>query len=97
MRAMAEASAIFQRDRETSLKVLAAYLRTDDPDVLAETYQLNAEVLEPSLRTTPAAVESVIAEVGEENTAAQGLRPGDVIDGRWAEELVRDGFLVRLN
>ena len=97
VRALAEGSAIFQRDRETSLKVLAAYLRTDDPDVLAETYQLNAEVLEPSLRTTPAAVESVIAEVGEENPAAQRLRPGDVIDGRWADELARDGFLARLN
>jgi hypothetical protein len=42
-------------------------------------------------------VESVIAEVGEENPAAQRLRPSDVIDGRWADELVRDGFLDRLN
>ena len=61
--------------------------------MLAETYQLNAEVLEPSLRTTPAAVESVIAEVGEENAAAQRLRPGDVIDGRWADEPVQTGHL----
>jgi NitT/TauT family transport system substrate-binding protein len=38
VRAMAEATAIFRDQRETSLPVLAAYLKTDDAEVLAETY-----------------------------------------------------------
>ena len=96
MRAMAEASAIFQRDRDTSLKVLAAYLRTDDADVLAETYQLNAEGPR-ALPADHARGRGVGNRRGRRRElAAQRLRPGDVIDGRWADELLRDGFLARL-
>jgi NitT/TauT family transport system substrate-binding protein len=96
-RAMAEASVVFKRDQEASLRVLAAYLRTDDAEVLADTYHINAEILDPSLKPPPAALDAVLAEVGEENPAALQLPHSAVIDGRWADELAREGFLSRLN
>jgi ABC-type nitrate/sulfonate/bicarbonate transport system substrate-binding protein len=96
VRAFAEATSIFKRDAEATRRVMASYLRTDDQEVIAETYALNAEVMEPSLKPSAEGLEAVFAEVGEENPAALRLAPTAVIDARWSDELARDRLLNRL-
>ena len=95
-RAMAEAAWIFKQQPEPSLRVLKHYLQTEDDDVVADTYAVNAETMNPSLQPTSGSLEAVFAEIAAENPAANALPPADVFDARWADELARDGFLSRL-
>ncbi len=91
LRAMAEAARTFKEQRESVLPVLAAYLRTDDPEVLAETYQVNAEVIDLSLQPSAAGLQALFDEVAADKPETRQLSAADVFDARWTDGLAREG------
>lgn len=95
-RAMAEATWRMRNDREGSLAALASYLRTDDTEVLEETYRLSSAVLDLTFAATPEGIESVFAEIAVENPAVRQLTLADVFDTRWSDTLASERFLEGL-
>ena len=86
--AQIEAIALMKRDRGFALKVLSKYLRIDDTNLLAETYDIQiAKYMMKVPLTTPDAVRAVLEELEERNPKAKDLDPNKFFDDRFVREL----------
>jgi ABC-type nitrate/sulfonate/bicarbonate transport system substrate-binding protein len=92
MRSMAEASKIFQTDRETTLKILAKYLRVNDRKVLETSYNNEVKAMEPRFDARPEALQAILDELGVNDPRAKKVLPQQLIDRRYLEEMERSGF-----
>ena len=96
MRAMAEASKIAHTDREFVYKVLGKYLRVTDRKVLDSAYNAEIKVLEPRLVIKSEALEAILEEVAQVDPRAKKVRPQDLIDNRYLDEMEKSGFFDQL-
>lgn len=95
--AVIEAAALMKKDRAFAIGVLRKYLRTDDPDLLSETYDVQiAKYLMKAPLPTTEAVRSVVEELAERNPKARDQDPGRFFDDRFVRELQRNGFIDSL-
>lgn len=86
--AQIEAIALMKRDHGFALKVLSKYLRIDDTNLLAETYDIQiAKYMMKVPLTTPDAVRAVLEELEERNPKAKDLDPNKFFDDRFVREL----------
>src|SRR5262245_26309938 len=86
--AQVEAIALMKRDRAFAMKVLSKYLRIDDPNLLAETYDIQiAKYMMKVPLTTADAVRAVLEELEERNPKAKDLDPNRFFDDRFVREL----------
>lgn len=95
--AVVEASALMKRDRAFSFKVLSKYLRTSDPDLLNETYDV--QIVKYLLKVpAPTAdnVRSVVEEIAERNPKAKDEDPRRFFDDRFIRQLESSGFIDTL-
>lgn len=92
--AVVEASALMKKDRAFSYNVLRKYLRTADPDLLSETYdvQIAKYLLKVPLPTVDN-VRSVVDEIAERNPKAKDQDPKLFFDDRFVRQLESSGFL----
>lgn len=92
--AIIEASALMKKDRSFSFKVLGKYLRTNDTDLLAETYdvQIVKYLLKVPAPTTDA-LRPVIEELAERNPKAKDQDPSRFFDDRFVRQLETSGFI----
>jgi NitT/TauT family transport system substrate-binding protein len=78
-------------------QLIAPEFKTDDPEVLDETYLLAVERLLPRVPyVSPAGVRTVLDEMAAETPAARALAPEQVIDNTWLAELESRGFVKQL-
>jgi ABC-type nitrate/sulfonate/bicarbonate transport system substrate-binding protein len=96
MRAMAEASKILHTDKEFTFKVLAKQLRVNDRKVLEAGYNAEIKVLEPRLAIRPEAFQAILDDVAQTDPRAKKIKPEDLIDRRFLEDMTRSGFLDKL-
>ena len=86
--AQVEAIALMKRDRAFAMKVLSKYLRIDDPNLLAETYDIQiAKYMMKVPLPTADAVRAVLEELEERNPKAKDLDPNKFLDDRFVREL----------
>lgn len=86
--AQIEAIALMKRDRGFAMKVLSKYLRIDDTNLLAETYDIQiAKYMMKVPLTTADAVRAVLEELEERNPKAKDLDPNKFFDDRFVREL----------
>ncbi len=92
--AVVEASALMKKDRALSYTVLRKYLRTADPDLLSETYdvQIAKYLLKVPLPTMDN-VRSVVDEIAERNPKAKDQEPKLFFDDRFIRKLESSGFI----
>ncbi len=95
--AVVEAAALMKKDRSFTYGVLRKYLRTEESDVLAETYdiQIVKYLLKAPLPTVEA-VRSVVEELAERNPKAKDQDPAKFFDARFVRELENSGFIDAL-
>ncbi len=95
--AVIEAGALMKRDRSFTYGVLRKYLRTEEPDVLAETYdvQISKYLLKAPVPTLEA-VRSVVEELAERNPKARDQDPAKFFDARFVRQLENSGFIDAL-
>jgi NitT/TauT family transport system substrate-binding protein len=92
-----EAIALMKKDRAFATKVLSKYLRTDDPELLAESYDVQiAKYMTKVPLTTADAVRSVLEELSERNPKAKDLDPNKFFDDRFVRQLQASGFIESL-
>jgi NitT/TauT family transport system substrate-binding protein len=95
--AQLEAIALMKKDRAFTLKVLSKYLRTTEPDLLSETYDIQiAKYMMKAPVPTADAVRSVLDELGERNPKGREQDPKKFYDDRFVRELQTSGFIDSL-
>jgi len=95
--AQIEAIALMKRDRAFALKVLSKYLRTNDMDLLTESYDIQiAKYMTKVPLPTADAVRSVLNELAERNPKAKDLDPNKFFDDRFVRQLQAGDFIESL-
>lgn len=97
MRALIEGIHYFKTKREDTIKVAAYYLKTQDVDGVAFSWQVHAERLVPSRPyPSPKGMQIVIKEVASQNPLARNSIPEHFFDTTIIDEVDRSGFIDRL-
>jgi NitT/TauT family transport system substrate-binding protein len=95
--AQIEAIALLKKDRSFALKVLSKYLRTNDMDLLNESYDVQiAKYMQKVPLTTADAVRSVLDELTDRNPKAKDLDPTKFFDDRFVRQLQAGDFIESL-
>jgi NitT/TauT family transport system substrate-binding protein len=95
--AQIEAIALMKRDRVFTIKVLSKYLRTDDAEVLSESYDIQvSKYMMKAPLTTADAVRSVLDELGERSPKAKEQDPTKFFDDRFVRQLQASDFIDSL-
>lgn len=96
MRAMAEAAKVLHTDREFTYKVLGKQLRVDDRKVLDAAYNEEIKALEPRLMIKADALQAILDEVSQLDPRAKKVKPQDLVDSRYLDEMEKGGFFDQL-
>jgi NitT/TauT family transport system substrate-binding protein len=96
MRTLAEAAKIFHTDREFTLKVLAKFLRIDDRKSLQEAYESEIPAVEQRLDLRTEAIQAVLEEIAPTDARAKNVRPQQLIDRKYLDEMEKSGFYESL-
>jgi NitT/TauT family transport system substrate-binding protein len=96
MKAMAEAGKILHEDREFTYKVLGKYLRVTDRKILDASYNTEIKALERRLEIRPEGFQAILDEIAKTDPRAKNVKPDDLIDRRYLNELATSGFFDRL-
>jgi ABC-type nitrate/sulfonate/bicarbonate transport system substrate-binding protein len=92
--AQIEAIALMKKDRAFTLKVLSKYLRTNDMELLSESYDIQiAKYMQKVPLTTVDAVRSVLEELTDRNPKAKDLDPTKFFDDRFVRQLQASDFI----
>src|SRR5258706_3272706 len=92
--AQIEAIALMKKDRSFTLKVLSKYLRTNDMDLLNESYDIQiAKYMQKVPLPTADAVRSVLAELTDRNPKSSDLYPSHYFDDRFVRQLQAGDFI----
>ena len=92
--AIIETSALMKKDRAFSFKVLGKYLRTNDGDLLSETYdvQIAKYLLKVPLPSADN-VKAVVEEIAERNPKAKDQDAKLFFDDRFVRQMESSGFI----
>jgi ABC-type nitrate/sulfonate/bicarbonate transport system substrate-binding protein len=96
MRVMAEAAKILHTDREFTFKVLGKRLKINDRNVLEGSYNAEIKALERGLTIRPEALQAILDDVGQGDARAKKVKPEDLIDRRFLDEMTQSGFFDKL-
>jgi NitT/TauT family transport system substrate-binding protein len=96
MRAMAEAAKILHMDRDFTYRVLAKQLRVDDRKVLDASYNAEIKALEPRMEIKVEALQAILDEVAQIDPRAKKIKPQELFDRRYLDEMDASGFFDRL-
>ena len=96
MRAMAEAAKALHTDRELFEKVLKKHLGVTDRKILDGIYNTEVKVMEQTLRIKPEGLQAILEEVANTDPRAKKVKPQDLIDSRYLDEMEKSGFFDRL-
>ena len=96
MRAMAEAAKIMHTDRDFVYKVLGKYLRVTERAVLDAAYNAEIKALESRLVIKNEALQAILDEVAQTEPRAKKVKPQELIDSRYLDEMEKSGFLDQL-
>jgi NitT/TauT family transport system substrate-binding protein len=95
LRAYVEGAARGQKDKAFAMKTMGKYFRTDDREVLEETYEL---IIKDgfSIPPYPAGIANLLHDLEKQNPKAKGANPEDFADSRLVRELDQSGFIKSL-
>lgn len=96
MRAMAEAAKIMHTDKELTFNVLQKYLRIDDRKLLDASYNVEIKALEPRLALKLEGIQSTLDEIAPTEPRAKSVKPQEMIDSRFLDEMDKSGFMEQL-
>ncbi len=91
LRSQIESIHYVKTNREGSIRVLKKYLRVDDAEAIAATYDFFAMRTELPPRPNFEGIKSILTEMGAPQRA-----PGDFVDLSLLDEIEKEGFLQRL-
>jgi NitT/TauT family transport system substrate-binding protein len=96
MHVMAEAAKILHTDKAFTYKVLGKYLGINDPKIIDAAFATEIKVMERRLDIKPEGVQAILEEVVKTDARAKSIKPQDLIDRRYLDEMAKSGFLDKL-
>ena len=97
MRAYVEGIHYAKTHRRETLEILTKYLRTDDKDILDDTYDSIALNLVPEKPyPTLKGIQIILRELGVKDPNARSAKPEQFVDLTFIKELDSSGFIDRL-
>lgn len=97
IRTLSEAIHFYKREKETTIKILGKYLKTEDREALEETHR---EIAVKSLPEKPypslAGIKTILDETALRNPKAKGLKPEDFVDSSFVKKVDDEGLFARL-
>jgi len=94
LKAYIEGAVRGQKDKAFAMKTMGKYFRTDDREVLEETYELVIKGF--NVPPYPAGIASLIQDLEKQFPKAKGTKPEDFTDSRLVRELDQSGFIKSL-
>jgi ABC-type nitrate/sulfonate/bicarbonate transport system substrate-binding protein len=94
LRAYTEAISIIRRDKESTLKVMGKYMKTDNQKLLAAVYEEHLPVFQRVPLMTKEAVQAVL-DVAK-SPRAQQMKPEEFFDNSFLQKLEASGFIDSL-
>lgn len=82
------------RDKSFAIKAMGKYFRTDDRELLEETYELVIKNF--NVPPYPAGIASLLQGLENQFPKAKGAKPEDFVDSRLVRELDQKGFIKSL-
>jgi hypothetical protein len=96
MRSLAEAAKIFHTDEEYTFRVLSKYLRITDRKIIESSYEAEMPALEQRLDIREDAIQPVLEDVAQSDARTKSIKPEQLIDRRYLNEMAKSGFLDKL-
>ena len=97
MRAYIEGIQYAKTHRKETMEILAKYLRTDDKEILDDTYDSIIQTLVPEKPyPTLKGVQIILRELGVKDPAARSARPEQFVDTSVLKELDTSGFIDKV-
>jgi len=97
MRAYSEGIHFAKTHRRETINILTKYLRTDDMEILDDTYESIIRTLVPEKPyPTEKGIQIILREFGLKDAAARSAKPEQFIDLTFIKELDNSGFIDRL-
>jgi ABC-type nitrate/sulfonate/bicarbonate transport system substrate-binding protein/LysM repeat protein len=97
MRAYVEGIHYAKTHRKETLEILAKYLRTDDKEVLEDTYEsITVNLVPEKPYPTLKGIQIILREMGVKDPTARSARPEQFVDLSFIKELDSSGFIDRL-
>jgi len=97
MRAYIEGIQYAKTHRKETLEILAKYLRTDDQEVLDDTYESVIMTLIPEKPyPTQKGIQIILRELGQKDAAARAARPEQFVDLSIIKDLDSSGFIDKV-
>lgn len=94
LRAYIEAISIVRKDKETALKALARYLKTDSREIVEAVYDEYREVFPKAPLMTTAEIKAVLDVV--KSPRAKQVKPEDFFDNSLVQKIQKSGFIDAL-
>ncbi len=82
----------FRTNKAASLKVLSRYMRTDEKDILDETYDYFSSMVSPNLRINLEGVQEILNQEAQRLPAAARRKPAEFVREQILDELEKEGF-----
>ena len=96
MRVMAESLKMMVSDRELAFKVIGRKIGLTDRKVFDAAYTQELKVLEPRFEIKPIAIQATLDEIAKTDARAKQVKPEQLIDRRFLNEMEKDGTFDRL-
>ena len=92
LRAYIEGAVRGMKDKAFAMKTMGKYFRTDDRDLLEETYEMSIKT-GFTVPPYPAGIASLLQDLEKTQPKARGAKPEDFTDTRLVRELDQSGFI----
>lgn len=96
IRAVVAGTHRYRTSRPEGLQLLAKYLKLPDEESVAATYDAYAPVTLAKPYVSPESIQFVLDELAKTDARARGVKPEELIEMRFVQELDQSGFLDRL-
>ena len=96
MRAIVEGIYMVKHNPEPSIRALSKYLKIDDREALEEVYKLYKELYPQIPHPSPAAIQTQLTWMAENDPRAKTAKPEQFIDGTIMREIEKSGFVAKL-
>lgn len=83
MAALREAVQVYKNDPETTLRIIAEYTKTENPETLRDGYEIEREIMAEDLRVDPEAIAAALEQIAAETPAAKDRKYEDFVDTRF--------------
>jgi len=75
---------------------LGKHLGITDPKIIEAAYATEIKVMERRLEIKPEGIQAILEEVAKTEPRAKNIKPQEMIDRRYLDEMAKSGFFDKL-